>query len=132
MNIQRNSMETSMAPSDAGPEALLMDDAMFDLADVLRIIRFRLGIIAGTAVTIIALTAITLFQMTPLYSATALVILEGRQNNVVDIEAVLSGISTDPSSVENQIQILTSRGLAGRVVDTLNLQNDPEFNPRLD
>lgn len=125
-------METSMAPSDAGPEALLMDDAMFDLADVLRIIRFRLGIIAGTAVTIIALTAITLFQMTPLYSATALVILEGRQNNVVDIEAVLSGISTDPSSVENQIQILTSRGLAGRVVDTLNLQNDPEFNPRLD
>lgn len=34
---------------------------------------------------------------------------------------------TDPASLQNQIQILTSRDLAGKVIDRLGLASDPEF-----
>ncbi len=112
----------------AAPEPV---DAVFDITDFLRIFRMRRQIILGTAAAIIALTAIVVFQLTPLYTASALVMLDQRKNNVVDVEAVLSGLPTDPSSIENQVQILHSRGLASRVIDKLQLNRDPEFNPAL-
>ncbi|HSZ74890.1 MAG TPA: polysaccharide biosynthesis tyrosine autokinase, partial [Rhizomicrobium sp.] len=48
-----------------------------------------------------------------------------------DLTAVLSQMPTDPASLQNQIQILTSRELAGRVVDKLHLASDPEFAPHV-
>ncbi|HSM96410.1 MAG TPA: exopolysaccharide transport family protein, partial [Rhizomicrobium sp.] len=44
-----------------------------------------------------------------------------------DNSSVLSALPTDPASVQNQIQILTSRDLAARVIADLKLYEDPEF-----
>ena len=43
----------------------------------------------------------------------------------------LSGLSDSQATVQNQVQILTSHELVGRVVDKLKLKQDPEFNPSL-
>ena len=69
-----------------------------------------------------------LLLLPTLYSASAVVMLDQRKNNVADVSSVLTELPTDASSVQNQIQILTSRDLASRVVDKLGLENDPEFN----
>jgi len=45
------------------------------------------------------------------------------------LSSVLSALPTDPSSVQNQIQVLSSRDLARRVIGKLKLYDDPEFNP---
>ena len=45
--------------------------------------------------------------------------LDQRKNSVADASAVLSSLPTDTASLQNQIQILTSRDLAGEVVDKL-------------
>jgi len=45
------------------------------------------------------------------------------------VNAVLSGLPTDPTSIENQVQILRSRSLMSRVVDKLHLMDDQEYGP---
>src|SRR5437868_4575714 len=96
--------------------------------DFVRIVRARHRLILGVAAACVAITAVILTLLPTQYSAFAEVMLEQRKNNVADASSVLSSLPTDPASVQNQIQILTSRDLASRVVDRLGLENDPEFN----
>src|SRR5436309_1293265 len=100
----------------------------FQLPDLLHVMRARRRLILGVAAVCVALTAVVLMLLPTLYSASAVVMLEQRKNNVADVSSVLTSLPTDPASVQNQIQILTSRDLASRVVDKLGLENDPEFN----
>jgi succinoglycan biosynthesis transport protein ExoP len=99
-----------------------------DLAVLLRILRVRRQIILGTAAAVIAIAVVILFQLTPLFSATSVVMLDQRKNNVEDVSSVLSGLPTDPTGVQNQVQILTSRDLAGRVIEKLNLKDNIYFS----
>jgi capsular exopolysaccharide synthesis family protein len=64
----------------------------------------------------------------PLYKSTAVVMLNNQQSQVVDIDSVVSGLSADTSTILTEVEILKSRSLLGKVVDTLNLVDDPEFN----
>ena len=114
------------------------------LADVLRVLRTRKLIVIGTAALIVAITALVVAQLTPVYRATAYVMVDPKRSNVTDTTAVVGGLPTDsPSTVENQVQILMSRALAGVVVDKLSLmgaanalsppqQEGPTLRERLD
>lgn len=101
------------------------------LGDFLAVIRKRRTMIVSIALAVMALTLLVLLTLPILYSASSVVVLEGRKNSVADQSAVLSSLPTDPASVQNQIQVLTSRGLASRVIDKLQLWRDPEFNGAL-
>lgn len=68
---------------------------------------------------------------TPLYTTTASVALESRQEQIVDIESVMSGLSGDQVTINTEVEVLRSRRLIGKVVDDLNLVADPEFNKTL-
>lgn len=103
------------------------DDSSFRLADVVEIARERRGLILRITFAVVAVTTVVLFLMPTLYSSTAVVMLDQRRNNVADQSSVLSALPTDPASVQNQIQILTSRDIAERVIASLKLYNDPEF-----
>ncbi len=82
-----------------------------------------IGVLAGC----VGITLLALFLIVPVYSASAELMIEVRRNNVSEVNAVLSGLPTDPSSIQNQIQILTSRQFARRVIERLALHADPEF-----
>lgn len=73
----------------------------------------------------------TYFLTTPLYQSTAVVILETKQDQIVDLQSVVGGLSGDTSEVNSEVQVLRSRGLMGKVVDRLDLTRDPEFNGSL-
>lgn len=68
---------------------------------------------------------------TPLYSATSVIMLNSRQEQVVDLSSVVSGIGSDATSVNTEVEVLKSRLLLGKVVDELDLMTDPEFNSAL-
>src|SRR5260221_2818388 len=109
-------------------------EPFFDLSHILKLLRVRWPIVFGTALIVTALTALSVYRMTPLYTANALVILDSQQNQRVNSTALASrGEQLDyyyaPSLIENQVQILYSRVLAGRVIDKLQLDKDPKFNP---
>lgn len=91
----------------------------------------RLRLFGAVALLIFLAVVLLTLQATPKYTATASVMLDTRKEKVTDAEAVLSGLPSDSSSVDTEVEVLKSRQLAGRVVKALNLDQDPEFNGRL-
>ncbi|MFT6450530.1 MAG: capsular exopolysaccharide synthesis family protein [Halocynthiibacter sp.] len=71
------------------------------------------------------------FAVTPLYRATAVVILDTQKEQVVDLQAAMTSLSSDSSVVNSEVEVLRARGLMGKVVDRLDLTIDPEFNGAL-
>ncbi len=67
----------------------------------------------------------------PLYKSSAVVMLETKQESIVDLQSVVGGLSGDSSEVNSELEVLKSRGLMGKVVDKLDLVSDPEFNKTL-
>ncbi len=131
MTIQKNLSFAESFAAEPQAEMQLAEEAGFSLHDLLRIVRVRRKIILGTAAVIVALVSTVVLEATPRYTATAVVMLDERKHNLEDTAAVLSGLTTDQATIQNQVQILTSMELAGRVVDKEKLRDDPEFNPKL-
>ncbi|MCI2397798.1 polysaccharide biosynthesis tyrosine autokinase [Aliiroseovarius sp. N1Y82] len=68
---------------------------------------------------------------TPVYTAKAVVTLESRQEQVVDLTSVMTGLTGDQTSINTEIEVMRSRGLAEKLVTRLDLTKDPEFNVSL-
>jgi succinoglycan biosynthesis transport protein ExoP len=67
----------------------------------------------------------------PTYRATTQMALVLDQSPIIDIESVMTGVSSDTSSLNTEMEIIRSRELVSRLVDELDLTQDPEFNPDL-
>lgn len=125
-------MSTSPAQTyQPAPEYYLPQDAGIDIKDLLAILRRRRWVILSTILVLTTLAVLVGLQITPKYTAKALVMIDPRQSKVVDVEQVLQGLGTDASTVETQIKVLKSRDLASRIMDRMGLLRDPEFNPAL-
>lgn len=68
---------------------------------------------------------------TPIYSATSSVMLESREEQIVDLQSVIGGLSADTAAINTELEVLTSTALYSKVVDALDLVQDPEFNGSL-
>lgn len=100
-------------------------------SELARIALMRKKAVLTIAAAVVGAAAAFSFLATPLYRSSASVMIDEQQKDVVDINAVMSSLPSDPSSVESQTEILQSRGLAGEVVDKFHLIQDPEFNGKL-
>ncbi len=107
------------------------DSDVIDVRAFLLVLWRRKWIIFNVALITIVMSAIVVFQLTPRYTAKAMLAIETRQNRVVDLEAVMSGLGTDQAAIKTEIDVLQSRRLVGKLVDDVNLVNDPEFNAEL-
>ncbi len=67
----------------------------------------------------------------PKYRSTATLALELRNEQIVDIESVFSGVSGEQSAINTELEVIRSRGLLQRLAEDLELANDPEFNGAL-
>ena len=101
----------------------------FQVEDFVRLISARRQLILRIAGVIILAAILIALMLPTVWSSSAVVMLEPRKNNVTDVSAVLAQLEGDPASLQNQIQILTSRELAAQVVTKLQLDEDPEFSP---
>lgn len=107
------------------------DVDLIDLRQVLLTLRRNMRLIASIIASICILTLVITLQITPLYTGSAKILIDTRQSNVVDVEAVLSGLSSDSSTIDSQVEIIKSQALALRVIDSLDLVADKEFNTSL-
>lgn len=67
----------------------------------------------------------------PVYTAKAAIALESRQEQVMDIESVVTGLGGDQSTINTEVEVLRSRGLIEDLVMDMDLLEDPEFNTSL-
>lgn len=78
-----------------------------------------------------ALAALWVQMATPLYTATARIVLRTEQQTVVDLEGVLSKNPAETQAMNTELLVLRSRDLMASVVGERGLETDPEFNPAL-
>jgi len=121
------------APETGGrrPDAYGSGDTERDKPGFVKLVeafRRRLWVFLLAVGTVFLLIALLTFTATRLYSATAQVQIDLRQKQVLpDIQAAVAGMAPDSASVDTETQIMQSRGLAGAVVDTLDLTEDEEY-----
>jgi capsular exopolysaccharide synthesis family protein len=108
----------------AGPEG----ENVITIQRVLRAVRRRLSLMVAVFILVFSAVAVSSFQLKPMYTATSRIIVNTQAKNVVDFEAVLSGMPANSTIVDTEAEILRSRTLIGKVVDRLDLVNSPEFN----
>lgn len=128
MNVQIP--ESQLVASEPGSVEAAERPAI-DLHRHIAAFRRRLGLFL--AIALIVFLAVMLFTLmaTPRYTAVSQVMLDPRQQKVTDVQEVLSGLPADSSIVDTEVEVLKSRTLAEKVVSSLHLDVDPEFNPAL-
>jgi len=104
---------------------------LLDIRSLWLVLRRRLGLMLAVAAIVFAAVALITLQMTPKFTASAQVMLDPREREVVDLDSVLSGLPPDSTVVDTEVEILRSRALAKRVAESLSLYSDAEFNPAL-
>jgi capsular exopolysaccharide synthesis family protein len=96
-----------------------------DFFDILRMLRRRkliisIPILLGAAIG----WAATLGQQAT-FQASAMVMLDTRKVEVINIDSVVSRLPQDNSVLRSEMDLISSRLLAGRIVDQMNLTQDP-------
>lgn len=126
MNTARMNLPVSSLDTQTSPESEI------DLMLLFRTLWRGKNLIVLTTIIAILVGGYYAYSIaTPLYTTRAVVMLENRQEQVVDIESVMTGLSGDQATVNTEVEVIRSRGLLEKLVLKLELLNDPEFNKEL-
>jgi exopolysaccharide transport family protein len=105
-------------------------DRQINLYDYLRVIlKHRWTILTVFAVVFVSVVIFT-FTATPIYRATARVIIEKEDPKVVSIQEVMSVDSSGLDYYQTQYKIIESRGVAREVIRRMKLNESEEFVPK--
>lgn len=89
----------------------------------------RKGLILGLAAVAALLAAVVALSITPVYRATATVLIEAGKGKILSIEDV-SANNQQREHYQTQVEVLKSRAVALRTVQALQLWEHPLFDPR--
>jgi len=93
----------------------------YGLEDYLKVVRKRIWLLIVIFVPVVTGVAIVSYKMTPIYQATALLRIEKRRLNVVDIQDVYQFETRPDDYYETQYRILKSRMICKEVFEKLEL-----------
>jgi succinoglycan biosynthesis transport protein ExoP len=124
-------MENSVDTQPLTSRARGSSGETIDVERLIAAFRRRLWLFVAVAGVIAAVLLFVMLRQTPMYTATANVMINTRTEKVVDSQAVLSGLTADTGTVDTEVEVLKSPQLAETVVDALKLDKDPEFNGAL-
>ncbi|MFQ5713799.1 MAG: GumC family protein [Candidatus Scalinduaceae bacterium] len=104
-----------------------MQEKELRLTDYVHIVQRRKWIIIALLVTSVAIATIRTFKATPVYQATTQVMIDRENPNVVAFKEVMSIDSSEKMFYQTQYRVMASRSIALRVINSLNLKDNPEF-----
>jgi len=102
------------------------------LRDYIQIVLKRRWVVLSCLFIAFGTAMIGTLKQKPVYRGTVILEINPEQPNVLNLKDVLQvGAMMDAETYRaTQIQVFNSRSLAGRVVQKLQLQNQPDFRPR--
>jgi polysaccharide biosynthesis transport protein len=105
-------------------------EEQIDLRDYLYVIQKRRWTVITVFTVIVITVAILTFTATPIYEATARLIIDKENPNVVSIQEVMSVDASGSDYYQTQYKIIESRTVAREVIRRLNLDKSEEFFPK--
>ena len=118
--------DAGLRPQDADRDTDYEDNV--DLRDYVKILhKHRWPIVAATAL-LTALAALMVSGMTPVYRATATLLIETQQTVPVNLDKIIGIDTKNKQYYQTQFEELKSRKLARRVVQEMGLYNHPELS----
>lgn len=99
------------------------------LLDVWALVKRRIWLIASVVFVCTLLAAVAAYTLPEMYTASSEVVLERKDVRPFATDASLTSLERDRSAAETEMDVLQSREFGGRIVDRLNLIDDPNFNP---
>lgn len=105
-----------------------MEESEIDIRGILGLLRRRLTLIVSTTILVVGIAAAVTFTLTPLYSASALVLVDPSRKNVLDDSAV-SGASSaaDNARIDSEVELARSDNVLLKVIEREQLIFDDEF-----
>jgi uncharacterized protein involved in exopolysaccharide biosynthesis/Mrp family chromosome partitioning ATPase len=101
------------------------------LREIGDLVRRHAAFILGFVLVCTILLSIAVWSMPNTYTATSALVLERNDTRMLEAVTQLEGETRDRSAIETEMDIITSRVFAGKVVDEMNLVHHPWFNPYL-
>jgi len=107
----------------------VFENETIDIAHYLGIIKRYAFRIVSLAIAFTILVALLVMRMTPMFTSTTTILVEAEKANVVSIEEVYGLDTKRKDYMQTQFEILQSRQIAERTVESLSLYNNEEFMP---
>ena len=104
-------------------------EEQINLRDYLRVIQKRKWTVITVFAVVVITVAIHAFTATPIYEATARLIIDKENPNVVSIQEVMFVDASGSDYYQTQYKIIESRAVAREVIRRLNLEKSKEFFP---
>lgn len=98
-----------------------------EIMNLLRVLFRRKYLILSVLVLGLAVSALLTLRVTPLYRATVTLEVQARETQIIQGASVEPATVADAEFMGTQIALLTSRALAERVAENLNLVNEPAY-----
>ncbi len=108
-----------------------MDDFDIDIRGLLGMLRRQARLIIITAIAVVGITALVTFSLTPIYTGSALVLVDTNQKNLLSSDFAIGGPGTDDARVESELIIIKSKATLLKVIERLDLVSNPEFGVKL-
>jgi succinoglycan biosynthesis transport protein ExoP len=108
-----------------------MEEVDFNPRNLLDMLRRQLRLILVVVLGLTSASALVLFSLTPLYSASALVLVDSSLKNLLDPNFESARIQIDDARVTSEVEIVQSAPVLLEVIAEAGLVSDPEFGVRL-
>lgn len=100
-------------------------ETQFQLRDIFSLLRRQIMVIAVTLVLALTGTGLVLLSLTPVYTASAMVMVDPTRKDLLDPVAQASGLSSDSARVDGEVELVkTDRNLLAVIAATNILDND--------
>ncbi len=106
-------------------------EKIIDVGYYWHLIKMRWLSVALFTLLCTAISVLIALSITPTYKATATLLIESSEKKAISIEEVVGFDTSAKEYYLTQFEILKSNQVAQRVINKLNLQQYPEFNPEL-
>ncbi len=117
-----------VAQPSAMPASAPATESGMDLFTLLAALRRQWRTLAAVLFLVVAAAAAWAWSLTPLYTATAEVLITPRQKALVGGGLISPGLSSELMMIESQARIIASEAVLRRVVKEQGLDTDPEFD----
>ncbi|MDB5586557.1 MAG: hypothetical protein JWP26_1527 [Devosia sp.] len=104
-----------------------MSDGEIDIRAIFGLLRRQFRLIAITTLAIVAAAGLATLALTPIYTATALIMVDPSRKDLLDPENQVRNSGSDSARVESEVELVRSDTVLMQVIEDRQLASDSEF-----